>query len=1717
MNRLAAHRFGRTRCLSFALAVLLPTAAGTSQAATWPMKHRDATHTGRADYVVPADRLNSSFFDTFLWQKPTPGSPGDGNLSSTSMVFFDGAGPEGGDIVVGGYHWPKGVQGMDRHTGKLFWNGNPAGGETIGTATPAFSNDGSVVYVLNDATQSVLWPKGHPLMAFPTSSGPTTFWHNGVSAEPSHLQMDSPTIASDGRIFLHSWVDRPYAGTDMGSQIQETWGAATGSGSGQSDPSLYQDGPVLKVVAAGREGLVNCYDGATGGLIWSVQTDVMMDATVTISPSNGSIYVAGGEASTHVIGLSKDGDALWSSVAMPVYTYEEGVNNRHRAQATGCLSHDASTYYFQTNSVQGDGRLYAVNTADGTVKWSYATSSTGWEMRSSCPIVTSNGVVIVGNNEGGTYYAIRDDDTSGRLLDTLVVAAGGTAQATATLSPDGSLYLPLRTVWSTGNGDGQTPDQTVQNVFTALDLRTAPPIAWPMKHRDAAHTGRADFTVPPQRLNDSFFDVFAWQKRSPGSPGEGNLSSTSMVFFDRAGPEGADIVVGGYHWPKGVQGMDRHTGKLFWNGNPAGGETIGTETPAFSNDGTAVYVVNDSTQSTEWPDGHPLMAFATPTGPSSFRHNGEASQPSHLEMDAPTIASDGRIFLHSWVDRPYAGTDMGSQIQETWAAATACQPGHSDPSLYQDGATLKVVVGSRTGSVYTYDGSTGDELWSAWCGAMIDATVTIDPSNGHIYVAAGADSIDVIGLDKDGNPLWENETVRVFEYIEGENNPQRAQSAGCLSHDGATYYFQTISEQGDGRLYAINTADGSVKWSYATGSTGWEMLSSSPIVTPNSVVIVGNNEGDTYYAIQDGQTQGTLLDTLSVDPAGNARATPTLSPEGLLYLPLRVAWSAGNGDGEAPNYTVQNLFAGMDLRSGAHALLYPPSRQSAVALNNAVSIGWQPVQDPTSQFDHYAIYRDTAPFSSVAGMTPVGTVSSVSATGHTDNTAVNGTHYYYAVTTVALGGGQVTDVASVGPRTPRDETDLQMLSLGRSPQYPRYAPEYTNYEITEPAGFGPYWSGAATSLGGGQTGSTQRWPNTGDTVTYTATIRNRGTNTWSGTLSGTWRVDASVVATPSKPVALAPNQTTTFTLTRTWEGLAFARDIGFAIDVADARSTNNSLTVNTKAVPFLTYVDRSYIEDFRERSGTEFALAQTDDMIDWLQRHMVRFNDLFTAASCAKRVHYNVLEVLDDTSADPTTDRMPYAIFPFRYYATDGDARLSGWYNASDDIDYGLLHEMGHQLGLIDIYQLDLPSEANQVSGLGYTAVDDLMRNCAPVLSPASALPMTHWLDVVHGYYGQYLYGLPGEMRLRVLDYNGQPLPGATVRMYQMCDRPGIGKVISTQIKAQGTTDAAGEFVLPNVPIDPGMVPAAHTGDVLHANPFGYVSVVGQNGLLHFRVEYNGGVDYAFLDITEANIAYYSGQTGTVVFDRQLGLGGPTQLVPPNDMAELNAADWSAWAEGSDPAHTYVQDDTSRTIVGGGSVKFVTNGGFDTYIRYPRTFTANWDVSAATHLNISFYAENPNPSFQNASPWIRLKDADGNYFEYQYYQDGNPIDLLNDARDQWQSYSIPLDASPTEENGWRRTTHGAASLTHIQYVEIHADTWGFGFTLWIDGVGFDPALRLRGDVNGDGHVDMLDLLCMSNSWGATRGQPGFDPACDLNSDASVNVVDLLILADDWGA
>jgi hypothetical protein len=55
-----------------------------------------------------------------------------------------------------------------------------------------------------------------------------------------------------------------------------------------------------------------------------------------------------------------------------------------------------------------------------------------------------------------------------------------------------------------------------------------------------------------------------------------------------------------------------------------------------------------------------------------------------------------------------------------------------------------------------------------------------------------------------------------------------------------------------------------------------------------------------------------------------------------------------------------------------------------------------------------------------------------------------------------------------------------------------------------------------------------------------------------------------------------------------------------------------------------------------------------------------------------------------------------------------------------------------------------------------------------------------------------------------------------------------------------------------------------------------------------------------------------------------------------------------------------------------------------------------------------------------------------------------------------------------------------------------------------------------GDVNGDGAVDVVDLLYLADAFGTVRGDAAYDPRRDFDHDGSVDVVDLLYLVDTFG-
>jgi hypothetical protein len=54
------------------------------------------------------------------------------------------------------------------------------------------------------------------------------------------------------------------------------------------------------------------------------------------------------------------------------------------------------------------------------------------------------------------------------------------------------------------------------------------------------------------------------------------------------------------------------------------------------------------------------------------------------------------------------------------------------------------------------------------------------------------------------------------------------------------------------------------------------------------------------------------------------------------------------------------------------------------------------------------------------------------------------------------------------------------------------------------------------------------------------------------------------------------------------------------------------------------------------------------------------------------------------------------------------------------------------------------------------------------------------------------------------------------------------------------------------------------------------------------------------------------------------------------------------------------------------------------------------------------------------------------------------------------------------------------------------------------------------DFNGNGEVDVGDIMLVVARWRMTENDPGWDPRYDLDEDGCITVVDIMIVAAQWG-
>ena len=228
------------------------------------------------------------------------------------------------------------------------------------------------------------------------------------------------------------------------------------------------------------------------------------------------------------------------------------------------------------------------------------------------------------------------------------------------------------------------------------------------------------------------------------------------------------------------------------------------------------------------------------------------------------------------------------------------------------------------------------------------------------------------------------------------------------------------------------------------------------------------------------------------------------------------------------------------------------------------------------------------------------------------------------------------------------------------------------------------------------------------------------------------------------------------------------------------------------------------------------------------------------------------------------------------WYLRDDVRKGGGYYDPTVDIDWGLVHELSHQVSIIDMYAMGvyaanvfvLKQDGNPANvGFFWSNVglmfggETTPHNDPHLYDSESAGGASTFAGYRNGYYGAYLFDIPLHNYLRILDSQGNPAPGVAVSLYQRTGPwDSVGHMGVDNIpEMSGVTDANGIFVLPNRSANGGTVTA--NGHVMHDNPFGVVDIIGNQGLLLVKLARSGHEEFHWLDITQFNQAYWLGDT----------------------------------------------------------------------------------------------------------------------------------------------------------------------------------------------------------------------------------------------------------------
>ncbi|MFQ6617596.1 MAG: FlgD immunoglobulin-like domain containing protein [Fidelibacterota bacterium] len=628
----------------------------------------------------------------------------------------------------------------------------------------------------------------------------------------------------------------------------------------------------------------------------------------------------------------------------------------------------------------------------------------------------------------------------------------------------------------------------------------------------------------------------------------------------------------------------------------------------------------------------------------------------------------------------------------------------------------------------------------------------------------------------------------------------------------------------------------------------------------NRRVISWTQESDVTYSVYRRNVEDTVK-------AGLSRMLYTRIAENLnvgIYVDTTTSTEA-HGYVVVPGYG--EVF-GSHSREVVDFPLPPQGVTAAVAYTNPfkVAITWQ---SPNEQMSlHYRVYQSVSPGIAINQTNFTGKTAEIF---WLDSLVTEGETYYYRVVAVNSVGiqSQPSEEVSVTVQIfANGLPDLDILHISRSPKYPRYEIVY------DPPGYNPRLKPG--------TENDPHYPATGELMRYTAVVRNSGGGTVEG-FNLYWWVDSVLVQTETYG-RLYPRQRISSVLQWPWDSQpSYIKCEVQPIEApSEVTTANNTLRIQTNALSFHFHAERNILDLFESHKNPMGSYS----FEDWAQVHVNQMNKFFanaryphvTPSGVPEAVFLDTVSYYDNGQLSGIGTHAPHSLLWDGQWGFTGDTDAINYFrnivlNQNKGMDWALLHELGHQIGLIDLYRIDVSQRQLKVieprtgktppltpiawDVLYYCSRKDYLMhtNFEAGFSDHSAGALLRNLSRRRGYYGDYLADIPYENALLIQRSDGSPVRNAEVLVYQKQD-----DVIPNIPKFRGKTNSSGIFLFPHI------TDSLYNGGIRVKNPFSTIyspdpHVVGTNSTLFVRVVKGDSVGYQFIDVCDFNVAYWSGDS----------------------------------------------------------------------------------------------------------------------------------------------------------------------------------------------------------------------------------------------------------------